>query len=145
MIDPSAGQLRFGSFVLDLARSELLDGARHVLLRRQAFDTLRYLIEHSGRVVSKTEAGAAVVTNSYWDVQTTGQFTSVGGTGLTDAQLKSGLPSGFDSTVWGSNPSVNNAVPSGISHYPHCRLGAAGRTIFALTIHLHAQRLKRER
>jgi DNA-binding winged helix-turn-helix (wHTH) protein len=55
MIDPSAEQVRFGSFVLDLARGELLHGARQVPLRRQAFDTLRYLIEHSGRIVSKIE------------------------------------------------------------------------------------------
>src|ERR1700730_10102906 len=62
MIDP-AGQLRFGSFVLDLARGELLHGAQQVPLRRQAFDTLRYLIEHSGSVVSKTELVEAVWTS----------------------------------------------------------------------------------
>jgi DNA-binding winged helix-turn-helix (wHTH) protein len=63
MIDPSAGQLRFGSFVLDLPRGELLHGARHVPLRRQAFDTLHYLIERSGRIVSKTELVQAVWTS----------------------------------------------------------------------------------
>jgi DNA-binding winged helix-turn-helix (wHTH) protein len=63
MIDPSAEQVRFGSFVLDLARGELLHGARQVPLRRQAFDTLRYLIEHSGRIVSKTELVRAVWTS----------------------------------------------------------------------------------
>jgi DNA-binding winged helix-turn-helix (wHTH) protein len=63
MIDPSAGQLRFGSFLLDLPRGELLEGARHVPLRRQAFDTLRCLIEHNGRIVSKAELVEAVWTS----------------------------------------------------------------------------------
>jgi DNA-binding winged helix-turn-helix (wHTH) protein len=63
MSDPSAGQLRFGSFALDLPRGELLHGARHVPLRRQAFDTLHYLIECRGRIVSKTELVQAVWTS----------------------------------------------------------------------------------
>jgi DNA-binding winged helix-turn-helix (wHTH) protein len=61
MIDPAC-QLRFGSFVLDLPRGELFDGARHVPLRRQAFDMLHYLIDRSGCIVSKTELIQAVWT-----------------------------------------------------------------------------------
>jgi DNA-binding winged helix-turn-helix (wHTH) protein len=63
MIDPPAGQLRFGSFVLDLARCELLRGEQPVLLRRQAFDTLRYLIDRRGQLVSKNELVQAVWTS----------------------------------------------------------------------------------
>lgn len=48
---------------------------------------------------------------SYWDVQSTGQPTSAGGTGLTTAQLKSGLPPGFNPAVWGSSPPVSNGYP----------------------------------
>ena len=44
------------------------------------------------------------VTNSYWDVNSTGQSTSVGGIGLTTGQLKTKLPSGFNNTVWGLYP-----------------------------------------
>jgi hypothetical protein len=44
-------------------------------------------------------------------VAPTGQSTSAGGTGQTTAQLKSGLPSGFDPTVWGSSPSINSSYP----------------------------------
>jgi probable HAF family extracellular repeat protein/VCBS repeat-containing protein len=41
------------------------------------------------------------VTNSYWDVETSGTSYSVGGTVLTTAQLESGiLPTGFDPTIW---------------------------------------------
>lgn len=32
-------------------------------------------------------------------------------TGLTDAQLKSGLPAGFDPAVWGQSPAINNGYP----------------------------------
>jgi hypothetical protein len=49
-------------------------------------------------------SNSGTVTFSYWDTQATGQATSAGGTGLTTAQLQSGLPSGFDPTVWGSQP-----------------------------------------
>jgi hypothetical protein len=50
--------------------------------------------------------------NTYWDFQTTGQPTSAGGIGETTAQLTTGLPNGFESTVWGSNPSINNGYPN---------------------------------
>lgn len=39
-------------------------------------------------------------TNSYWDFQTSGQLNSAVGTGLTTAQLQSGLPAGFSSSDW---------------------------------------------
>ena len=51
------------------------------------------------------------VTASYWDTQTSGQTTSAGGTGLTTAQLKSSLPAGFSSSVWGSNRRINHGYP----------------------------------
>jgi Ca2+-binding RTX toxin-like protein len=44
--------------------------------------------------------GSGSATDSYWDTET-GPSTSGGGTGLTTAQLQSGvLPSGFDSSFW---------------------------------------------
>ena len=48
-----------------------------------------------------TATGTPSVTNSYYDTQTTGQSGSAGGTGLTTAQLTSGLPAGFDPAIWG--------------------------------------------
>ncbi|MFG1422819.1 MBG domain-containing protein [Roseixanthobacter liquoris] len=51
--------------------------------------------------------------NVYWDSQTTGRSTSVGGgvtlpggTALTTAQLQGTLPAGFDPTVWGTGPGL---------------------------------------
>jgi len=39
-------------------------------------------------------------------------------TGLTDAQLKSGLPTGFDPSVWAQSPSINNGYPYLIANPP---------------------------
>jgi hypothetical protein len=58
------------------------------------------------------------VASSYWDTTTTGQASGAGAnfgdfsaTGLTTPQFQSGLPSGFDPTVWGSNPTINSGFP----------------------------------
>ncbi|HEY8698922.1 MAG TPA: GLUG motif-containing protein [Rhizomicrobium sp.] len=57
----------------------------------------------------------------YWDLNTSGISNPSQGagniandpgiTGLTDAQLKSGLPAGFDPAVWGQSPAINNGYP----------------------------------
>jgi hypothetical protein len=41
-----------------------------------------------------------------------------GVTGLTDAQLKSALPAGFDPNVWGQNASLNNGYPYLLANPP---------------------------
>jgi TolB-like protein/DNA-binding winged helix-turn-helix (wHTH) protein len=51
---------RFGIFVLDLERMALTEGTNQVDLRPKAFDTLRVLVEHAGRVVTKDDLVAAV-------------------------------------------------------------------------------------
>ncbi len=56
----AAKQLGFGAFTLERSRGILFRGERLVPLRRQAFDTLRYLAERSGQIVSKNELVAAV-------------------------------------------------------------------------------------
>jgi filamentous hemagglutinin family protein len=53
----------------------------------------------------------AAVLNSYWDTQASGQPGSAAGIPQITSQLKAGLPVGFDPTVWGSNPSINNGYP----------------------------------
>ena len=53
----------------------------------------------------------ALVQNSYWDTTSSGVNTSSGGTGLTTAQLKSGLPAGFDPAVWGIDAAINDGYP----------------------------------
>jgi filamentous hemagglutinin family protein len=54
----------------------------------------------------------------YWDLDTSGASQGIGNianapgvTGLTTVQFQSGLPSGFDASVWGSNSSINGGLP----------------------------------
>ncbi len=64
----------------------------------------------------------------YWDLQTSGVTDASQGagdipndsgiTGLSDAQLKSGLPSGFKANAWAENPSINNGYPYLIANPP---------------------------
>src|SRR5437588_9295671 len=52
--------LQFEGFMLDLARLSLSGPAGEIRLRPKSFGVLRYLLEHSGRVVTKEELIAAV-------------------------------------------------------------------------------------
>jgi hypothetical protein len=57
--------------------------------------------------------------DNYWDSDTSGASVGcsggscVGVTALSDAQLKSGLPAGFDPTIWAQSPGINNGYPPG--------------------------------
>jgi filamentous hemagglutinin family protein len=58
--------------------------------------------------------GNAGVADSYWDTESTGQSAGgyrIAGIGMTTSELKSGLPAGFNPTVWAINASVNNGYP----------------------------------
>jgi hypothetical protein len=60
----------------------------------------------------------------YWDISTNkglgavGQGSNSGMTGLTTAQFQSGLPTGFDPTIWAEDPSINNGFPYLIANPP---------------------------
>jgi DNA-binding beta-propeller fold protein YncE len=56
---------------------------------------------------------SAPITNSYWDIETSGYATSYGGTGLTTAQMKSSANfSGWDFVdTWGMNTNINDGYP----------------------------------
>ncbi|HEX6996249.1 MAG TPA: filamentous hemagglutinin N-terminal domain-containing protein, partial [Gammaproteobacteria bacterium] len=75
----------------------------------------------SGAVVGDDYVGGLIgslsgfVTDSYWDVETTGQSEgavvgsgSFSATGLTTHDLQAALPTDFDASVWGIVPSVSN-------------------------------------
>jgi hypothetical protein len=83
---------------------------------------------YSTGAVSGSPAGGSIgsqkagdMSASYWDLNTSGIGDSSQGcgdvpncpgvTGLTTAQLTSGLPSGFDPNIWGQSASVNNGYP----------------------------------
>lgn len=65
----------------------------------------------TGGLVGVTISGSNI-SAAYWDTQSSGQAASSSGTGLTTAQLKGGLPSGFDPAIWAVDPAVNNGYPS---------------------------------
>jgi hypothetical protein len=60
----------------------------------------------------------------YWDIDTSGATNGCetgscdGVTGLTDAQLKSSLPAGFDPEIWGQSPNINNGYPYLLANPP---------------------------
>jgi hypothetical protein len=65
------------------------------------------------------------VSDDYWDTTTSGttygeceNINIANVSGLTGAQLQSGLPAGFDPTVWAENPSINNGLPYLIANPP---------------------------
>ena len=58
-----AKRLRFDRYVLDLDRGCLLLDGNEIALRPKTFAVLRYLVENSGRLVSKDELFAAVWPN----------------------------------------------------------------------------------
>ncbi len=70
--------------------------------------------------------GSTTATNCYWDTTTSGTNVGLGGgdpitgsiTGLTTSQLQSGLPAGFDPTIWAENPNINNGLPYLIANPP---------------------------
>jgi hypothetical protein len=68
------------------------------------------------------------ISDAYWDLDTSGISNPAQGagniandhgiTGLTDAQLKSGLPGGFDPATWGQSADINNGYPYLIANPP---------------------------
>jgi hypothetical protein len=65
-----------------------------------------------------------VLSDCYWDTTTsgtnegTGDGNEKGLTGLTTRQLQSGLPAGFDPTIWAESKKINNGFPYLINNPP---------------------------
>jgi The GLUG motif len=76
----------------------------------------------AGGFVGVVDAGG--FSDCYWDINTSGQSSGAGGgnisgvTGLSSKKLRSGLPQGFDSTVWKEKKSVNNGFPYLVANPP---------------------------
>jgi GLUG motif-containing protein len=68
--------------------------------------------------------GPDEVADDYWNTTTSGTKHGTCGvnvpgiTGLTTKQLRSGLPSGFDPTIWTQNPTINHGFPYLIANPP---------------------------
>jgi hypothetical protein len=75
------------------------------------------------------DADFSQISNSYWDMDTSGvsdpskgagsPANDPGITGLSDIQLKSGLPTGFDPAIWAEKPSINGGYPYLLNNAPH--------------------------
>jgi adenylate cyclase len=116
-----AEQLRFAHYVLDLNRGCLLLGGREIVLRPKTFAVLRYLVENSGRLVSKDELFAAVwpglaITDDVL-VQSVGELRRAlgeDGTRLIRTVPRRGYRFESEASLIGSTdqPSANAASPS---------------------------------
>jgi hypothetical protein len=84
-----------------------------------------------GRVTGPSHLGGLIGYNhgnaqkwEYWDTDTSGTVEGCGNENctliqpITDAQLKSGLPAGFDPQVWGQSPNINNGYPYLLANPP---------------------------
>src|SRR5262245_24914512 len=60
MQHPQEQRLSFSEFTLDLTRGCLWRGDQEIKLRPKSFETLKHLVENSGRLISKDELIAAV-------------------------------------------------------------------------------------
>jgi hypothetical protein len=75
-----------------------------------------------------TEGQGGTLVSDYWDMTTSGidnpsqgagePKNDKGITGLTDSALKSGLPSGFDKSVWAESSKINGGLPYLVGNPP---------------------------
>src|ERR1700760_866362 len=59
-LEASPLSYHFGDFTLDTSRGCVLKAGSEIKLRPKVFETLKYLVEHSGRLVGKKELMQAV-------------------------------------------------------------------------------------
>src|SRR6266567_4081340 len=59
-LEPNPPTYQFGDFTLDLARGCVFRAGVEIKLRPKVFDTLKYLVEHPGRLIGKQELMQAV-------------------------------------------------------------------------------------
>ena len=81
-----------------------------------------------GGLVGRDDNALGSITNSYWDETTSGITSSSEGagypandsgiTGETNAQLTSGLSSGFSSSIWAESASINGGLPYLLNNPP---------------------------
>jgi hypothetical protein len=81
-----------------------------------------------GGLIGDDTSQSGSLTDTYWDMDTSGisnpdqgagsPLNDPGITGLTTDQLQSGLPAGFDPSVWGENANINNGMPYLLANPP---------------------------
>lgn len=81
-----------------------------------------------GGLVGQDTSAAGTFGDAYWDETTSGVTSSSKGagtpandpgiTGLSNTQLTSASPAGFDPSIWAQSPSINNGLPYLIANPP---------------------------
>ncbi|HEY3639203.1 MAG TPA: GLUG motif-containing protein, partial [Rhizomicrobium sp.] len=85
-------------------------------------------VDGTGGLLGADGSATGSLTNTYWNTTTSG-ITNLsqgagniandpGITGLTTQQLQSGLPAGFDPSIWGESANVNNGMPYLLANPP---------------------------
>jgi hypothetical protein len=82
----------------------------------------------SGGLIGEDQSPSGNLNDTYWDMDTSGvtdpdqgagsPLNDPGITGLSTAQLQSGLPAGFDPSIWGENAAINNGLPYLLANPP---------------------------
>lgn len=76
--------------------------------------------QYVGGAIGRDHAGPGGLSDLYWDTQTSGTTLGIGHSdsgsnagvnGLTTAQFESGLPTGFDSSIWAESGDINGGFP----------------------------------
>jgi hypothetical protein len=85
-------------------------------------------VDATGGLLGVDGSSPGGLTNTYWDMTTSGitnpsqgagtPANDPGITGLTTDQLQSGLPAGFDPSVWGESANINNGLPYLLANPP---------------------------
>jgi len=89
-----------------------------------SYSTGSVVIENDPSVGGFACSSGSSVTNDYWDTTTSGTSSGTcygnvnGVAALTDQQLRSNLPGGFDPTIWAQNPNINGGYPYLIANPP---------------------------
>jgi hypothetical protein len=96
-VEAAFAALNFGSLDQVYAVCRVQGGNGSSLGGLIAVNTPTSVIPYLG---TGTSPPTGIATNSYWDMQTTAQTKSAGGTGMNTAALIGGLPLGFDAAVW---------------------------------------------
>jgi hypothetical protein len=102
-----------------------------VYKQTQAYSTGLVQGVSTGGFVGEIDSETVSFKYDYWDKNTSGQRKAIGYDtetgqsgnargikGETTAELKSGLPDGFDPNIWSSNPSLNNGYPYLLANPP---------------------------
>jgi hypothetical protein len=103
------------------------DGVRNIVESYSTGAVEDHEVQYVGGFVGDDQQGHHA-RNGYWDFDTSGITDPGQGagrprgdrgiTGLTDVQLKAGLPAGFDPAIWGQDPAINGGWPYLLANPP---------------------------